>query len=229
MSDAHWSALALHRAYDRTLPHWHAYCELVAEFTDFMRPATRILDAGCGTGMLAEELATAGRQVEGVDLNAEMIRAASERTDGAARLCFSVQDVTRLPHANESFDGAVSSNVIFAVDQPELYLSELRRVLRVGARLAICGPTPRAPALVQELFEDLQRDVRAAGQEHALENELGVVRAVNEALAKGGLGWTYSASELGQLLSQLGFRVELQHERLYRSALFFVAAIRSKH
>lgn len=56
----------------------------------------RVLDAGCGTGMLAQEAAQRGATVTAVDLSPQLIELARERTeagDGAGSIAFHVGDM----------------------------------------------------------------------------------------------------------------------------------------
>lgn len=49
-------------------------------FRTLRDPATRILDAGCGTGAVGKQLHDAGwREIHGIDLSSEMVKVAAER------------------------------------------------------------------------------------------------------------------------------------------------------
>jgi SAM-dependent methyltransferase len=223
LSDHRWDTLA--RAYDRTLPHWSAYHDLMAEMGHALRGARRVLDAGCGSGILAEHLARQGMSVEGVDASRDMTMLALARARRlAGGLRVSLQDATALGFPSASFDGVVSSNVYFAVVDPARYLAEIHRVLRVGGRLAITGPTPRAASRVKILGRDLRRQLERQGLATALRSELATVMEANEAMARLGFGRTCTAAQMADLLAAIGFRVDDQHERLYRKALFFAKA-----
>ncbi len=56
----------------------------------------RILEAGCGTGNLARMLVRQGAQVEGVDLDDEMIRKAQEQSAGMENLNFRQLDILNI-------------------------------------------------------------------------------------------------------------------------------------
>ena len=63
-----------------------------------VRPGAAILDAGCGTGRYAIELARRGYVVHGVDLSPDLIDVATRAIgDSRGRVSFSVADVTQLP------------------------------------------------------------------------------------------------------------------------------------
>jgi len=77
---------------------------------DFVNTQTgqKILDVGCGTGILTNELAKNGAAVIGTDSSKDMIDAAKSNYP---HLIFQVQDATNLPYKNE-FD-TVFSNAVF--------------------------------------------------------------------------------------------------------------------
>src|SRR5688572_9839279 len=61
-------------------------------------PGAAVLDAGCGTGRYAIELARRGYVVHGVDLSPDLIDVATRAIgDSRGRVSFSVGDVTQLP------------------------------------------------------------------------------------------------------------------------------------
>ena len=56
--------------------------------------------------------------------------AEAKRDNHSAKLHFSVQDMFRLPYADESFGVIIVANALHIVPEPEKALSEIRRVLR---------------------------------------------------------------------------------------------------
>lgn len=63
-----------------------------------IRPGAEVLDAGCGTGRYAMELARRGYVLEGMDLSPELIEVAKRAVgDSTARVSFTVGDITHLP------------------------------------------------------------------------------------------------------------------------------------
>jgi len=60
-------------------------------------PGAEILDAGCGTGRYAIELARRGYAVHGVDLSPDLIDVATRAIDESGRLSFNVGDIACLP------------------------------------------------------------------------------------------------------------------------------------
>ncbi len=100
-----------------------------------VRKGDRVLDAACGTGDLAiaDVKAGAGR-VTGLDFSAEMLARARKKS---ASIEWIQGDMLALPFADETFDAATVGFGVRNVENLELGLRELRRVLRSGGRLAI--------------------------------------------------------------------------------------------
>jgi 2-polyprenyl-6-hydroxyphenyl methylase/3-demethylubiquinone-9 3-methyltransferase len=91
----------------------------------------RVLDIGCGGGLLAEEFARLGCLVTGVDPSAESLAAARKHgmSQGLAirYLCARGE---ALPFADASFDAAYCCDVLEHVNDLSLVIAETARVLR---------------------------------------------------------------------------------------------------
>lgn len=102
------------------------------------RAGERWLDVGTGGGGLALELARSGASVLGVDVAADGIAHARERSaEAGVEAHFELADASALPYPEASFDGVASSfGVIFAAE-PERAAAELGRVCRPGGKLGL--------------------------------------------------------------------------------------------
>jgi ubiquinone/menaquinone biosynthesis C-methylase UbiE len=95
----------------------------------------RVLDVGCGTGIMSAKLAATGRQVLGVDLSTAMVRRA--RRKRTANLDFMMGDAEQLPVKDEMFDAVVNLISFHHYPHPDRALAEFHRVLRPGGRLVL--------------------------------------------------------------------------------------------
>jgi ubiquinone/menaquinone biosynthesis C-methylase UbiE len=104
----------------------------------------RVLDAGCGSGVLAGDLVARGWQWIGLDASRGMLRAA--RASGHARERLLVaSDAQRLPFPAESFDAIVCVGVIDGVPDADAALREMVRALKPGGTLVVSWANRRSP------------------------------------------------------------------------------------
>ena len=110
-----------------------------------VRAGDRVLDAACGTGDLAiADLRAGAGKVTGLDFSPKMLERARAKSSSIEWL---QGDLLALPFADETFDAATVGFGVRNVENLELGLRELRRVLRPGGRLAILEITQPRGAL----------------------------------------------------------------------------------
>ena len=115
--------------YDRFMRKDGAAYEMMYEMIQPVVRRKTVLELATGTGLIAKHIVNAAALVEATDASAEMI-AEAKRDNHSAKLHFSVQDMFRLPYADQSFDVVIVSNALHIVTQPEKALAEIRRVLK---------------------------------------------------------------------------------------------------
>ncbi len=89
-----------------------------------------LLDIGCGDGLLAAELSSAGAHVTGIDPDAAMLRAAAERTAGQD-IRFVQGRIEALPFADACFDLVMAVTVLcFVKDDADIPRRDPHAVVR---------------------------------------------------------------------------------------------------
>ena len=105
-----------------------------------LRAGERVLDAGCGTGLLVETIAgivgTSG-SVVGIDCSNDMLDIARGRCADIAQVKLQLGSVIQLEQASDSFDAASCTQTLLYIDDVEAVLRELHRILKPGGRIAI--------------------------------------------------------------------------------------------
>lgn len=115
-------------------------------------PAMRVLDAGCGSGRLLDELRGYGH-VTGLDLNPDSVEIARSRGHEDV-----VQGpVEQLPWAEETFDLVISLDMVEHTVDDRATLRELRRVTKAGGRFLMTVPALRALWSSHDVFNNHHR------------------------------------------------------------------------
>jgi SAM-dependent methyltransferase len=143
MSKLVWNAYAqCYERITRLLPYQEMLDEVVAELA--VTPGMRVLDAGCGTGVLGERLAAACPDIEylGVDLSSSMLARARRRCAWPATFAFAEANLDEvLAKEGPGYDRIATVNVLWTLPDPAGSLA------RMAARLAPSGrmvhTTPR--------------------------------------------------------------------------------------
>lgn len=111
----------------------------------------RVLDVGCGGGLLSEALAKEGAQVVAIDLAPELIKVARlHRLESGVEVDYRVQAVEALAdEAPASFDAITCMEMLEHVPDPAAIIAACERLLKPGGRLFLStlNRTPAAFAL----------------------------------------------------------------------------------
>lgn len=165
-----------------------------------LKPGERVLDVGCGTGVVTRLAATrVGGEgaVAGLDVNPGMLAVARSVTPAEVNIEWHEASADAMPLADASFDVVLSQLSLQFIPDRGKALKEMHRVLVPGGRLVLSVPGPADP-LFETLADALGRHVsaQAAGFVHT------VFSMDDEA-------------ELEELLGNAGFRdVDVQAEVL---------------
>lgn len=129
----------------------------LARFVAFaaLPPGARVLDAGCGPGLVAEAFLSAGFEVLGADLSAEMVRRARERCARfGARARFEQRSFYDLDPGGP-LDCALSRNVLHHLEDPRAFLARQAALVRPGGAVLAYDhtgdPDPARHAWSQEI------------------------------------------------------------------------------
>lgn len=118
----------------------------------------RVLDAGCGAGLIAEPLARLGGEVTGLDAAPENIAAARAHAEGQGLVIdYRAGELAQLAAEGLRFDLIVSMEVIEHVTAPDAFVGQLAGLLAPGGLLLVSTPnrTPKSRLLMIALGESV--------------------------------------------------------------------------
>ena len=123
-----------HAWYETPRGGWIASRELDLMFSLLRpRPASRLLDVGCGTGWFSSRFADSGLSVSGLDPDLLALRFARQRDN---RICWVEGQAEALPFADAAFDYATAVTSLCFVSDP---IKALREMWRVSGRAVVLG------------------------------------------------------------------------------------------
>ncbi|HWG46837.1 MAG TPA: class I SAM-dependent methyltransferase [Gemmataceae bacterium] len=118
----------------------------------------RILDAGCGPGLVSEALLQAGYQVVGVDLSAEMIARARKRCARFGERALFEQKSIFDASLIGPFDGTLSRLVLHHTTDPAAFLRRQVELLRPGGVVMACDHTTDPDSARADWHQRIERD-----------------------------------------------------------------------
>lgn len=143
-------------------PHYNRLFTADSEWLFDRLPLTEddlVLDVAAGTGHVARRMAPKVRAVVAVDATEAMLEAGRIEAKRAAlkNVVFMRADAAQLPFLDASFDIVVSRFAVHHFEDPRVQLSEMRRCLRMGGRLAIADLVSDPDPQVAEFQNHLER------------------------------------------------------------------------
>jgi 2-polyprenyl-6-hydroxyphenyl methylase/3-demethylubiquinone-9 3-methyltransferase len=123
---AHNHPVALLRAENKVRNPWIA--RTIAQ--RFLTPI-KLLDIGCGAGLLTNALAQEGHCVTGIDLSEQSLKVAAAK-DVTKKVTYLHANAYHLPFQDESFDVVCAMDILEHVENPEKLIKEASRVLKPG-------------------------------------------------------------------------------------------------
>jgi 2-polyprenyl-3-methyl-5-hydroxy-6-metoxy-1,4-benzoquinol methylase len=166
-----WTASDWHKAYSRSAyldsPDEQPRYSVLVGYLETVGPGARILDLGCGSGLLLTKIAHVPfLSYTGVDGSAVAIQQARRRLGGDNRSCFRVGDVGS-DHTGPA-DVIVCSEVLYYIDDPRRFLAQVEDRLRRGGHLLTSMSRHPGDAVLWHLIDEAftrvdATDVRTVG------------------------------------------------------------------
>ncbi len=226
--EANWSRYAV--CYDQLLLNFTEYDRLLKQVTALIGPARRCADLGAGTGnsTLALLDAQPERQVSAFENNELMLQhlrsKIKTRPDASRWITVYKGDVmlSLREFPENSFDGALMLNALYALDEPDRFLQEVFRVLQPGATLALS--TSHRKTNIDTLFTAIRADLEKNNRLEALESVVNESYERHVQMLHKIQGNT--REEIIAFLHRAGFEITTRIDSTYGEAVMVVAALK---
>lgn len=114
------------------------------------KPGEKILDIAAGTGTSSAAIAKSGAEVIALDFSPGMLEQGRKRHPG---ITFVEGDAEALPFPPQTFDAVTISFGLRNVNNPQLAIGEMYRVLKPGGRVVICEFSHPDRALIRGSYK----------------------------------------------------------------------------
>lgn len=169
----------------------------------FDQPGGRVLDVGCGPGIMAAETIQRGCEFWGVDPSSGMISICRDQFAAERRAHFIAGDVISLPLTNNFFDAVICMGVIDALRDRARAVREMLRVMRPGGTLLLTFTNSHSP------YSWWKKDVfyPLVSKYHAVKARLDGRSGASVMQLGGSTRTLYSERAARQLVESLGAKV----------------------
>jgi len=100
---------------------------------------SKVLDVGCGTGLLFSHIAAEAQIVLAVDISSKLLQQGKERSRGFCRVHLVKADADHLPFINNQFNVILAFTVLQNMPKPLETLNEIKRNAQQGASIGVTG------------------------------------------------------------------------------------------
>lgn len=114
-------------------------------FNLFDQPGGKVLDVGCGPGVMTQNVLDQGAQYWGVDASPRMIEIGQSRFEGRSDVHFAVGTAGEIVYPTGYFDAVLCIGVIDSVPDTTQAIREMLRVLKPGGTLVLAVTNLTSP------------------------------------------------------------------------------------
>ncbi len=120
-----WNKLASNYDENVNKVYAQAYQDTVELIIKYINPEMEILDIGCGTGIVTNQIAPYAKHIRGIDISDGMLRIASEKADAAGISNVDYANLTLEEAVRDSgkYDCVIACNLLYFIKDIDRFLS----------------------------------------------------------------------------------------------------------
>lgn len=99
----------------------------------------KVLDAGCGTGLLFRHVIDKADFVVGIDVSRGLLQKARKKTSQSQNAALVLADADNTPFPNGSFDVVIAVTLMQNMPTPTATLTEFKRITKQTASIVVTG------------------------------------------------------------------------------------------
>lgn len=147
----------------------HVIDEFVRRALAIMPANSRVIEFGCGSGIVTLELARHVEHISGVDISEKMLAIARQSAEdaGCTNADFRLGDVYDMPEGDGSYDVVLCPYLLDIVERPDVVLREAYRLLTdSGVLICItdCKQVPEEFTLPRRIVREISKSIRDVGR-----------------------------------------------------------------
>jgi len=149
--------------------HWekyredHMYREKTNKIIEYVGEDKKVLDVGCGDGLITEKIGT-NNHIVGIDNSDKGIKLARKKCNNVNNLIKT--DALDLPFEDKKFDVVVLADVIEHIKEEKRLIKEIARVLKKRGKIIITTPLKREVIEEHHIREYTEEELRESLSSH---------------------------------------------------------------
>lgn len=141
--------------YDRIEQADIAYSLFFEKAKGYLNANDIVLDFGCGTGLICNEIAISVGRIHAIDLSTKMLAIAKSKASARKiqNIDFEQTTLDNPKFKAETFDAIIAFNIFHLLEAPSMYIQHIHNLLKPGGLLLSATPCMREVPVLKTLLK----------------------------------------------------------------------------
>lgn len=130
------------------------YLQIIEKSKSYLKTADIVLDFGCGTGLVSNEIAKSVKKIHAIDLSSKMIEIAKTKAEKQKILNIEYAHATIFDDSLKlgSYDVILSFYILHLLEDPQVVIRKIHKLLKPGGMLISVTPCMGEKPFLSGLF-----------------------------------------------------------------------------